>query len=52
LSEFDPVKEAGKPDTAVVKTFEVKVTDGELTIEFGEVVELPLINGIEVIQKK
>ncbi len=51
LSDFDTVKAAGKDLTAVSKTFEVKVTDGELTIEFGINTENPMINGIEVIGK-
>ena len=52
LAAFDPIKEAGKADAAVMKAFEVEVADGELTIQFAEDVRLPMINGIEVIQKK
>lgn len=53
LAAFDVVKEAGKPLTAVVKSFpDVQVADGELTIEFTELTELPMINAIEVVQTK
>jgi len=53
LKDFDPAKAAGNPYTAFVKTVpDVQVTDGELTIDFTEKVELPLINGLEVVQTK
>ncbi len=49
LPDFDPVKSAGgSARTAVVKTFDVEVTDGELTIGFTPKVQNPMINGIEV----
>jgi len=52
LPDFDPVKSAGgSACTAVVKTFDVEVTDGELTIGFRPDVQKPMINGIEVAAK-
>jgi hypothetical protein len=50
LPDFDVYKEAGKQRlAAVVKEFEAEVKDGELTIEFQQKVQNPMINGIEVI---
>jgi len=53
LEKFDPFKEAGnKGFAAIVKTFKANVTDGELTIEFTEGVQNPMINGICVCVRK
>jgi hypothetical protein len=53
LKGFDPIKEAGKFATPVVKEFkDVKVTDGTLNVEFVTDRQLPEINGIEVIHKQ
>ena len=52
LPDFDPVKSAGgSARTAVVKTFDVEVADGELTIGFTPKVQNPMINGIVVAGK-
>lgn len=52
LPDFDPIKAAGgSAYTAVVKTFDIEVADGELTIEFRPKVQNPMINGIEVAGK-
>lgn len=52
LPDFDPIEAAGgSACTAVVKTFDVEVTDGELTVGFTPKVENPMMNGIEVVAK-
>lgn len=52
LPDFDLIKSAGgSARTAVVKTFDVEVADGELTIAFKPKVQNPMINGIEVTGK-
>ncbi len=52
LRDFDPIKSAGgSARTAVVRTFDVQVADGELTIGFRRNVQNPMINGIEVAAK-
>jgi len=52
LPDFDLIKSAGgSARTAVVKTFDVEVADGELTIAFRPEVQNPMINGIEVAAK-
>ena len=49
LEDFDPFKEAGAQFTAVVKECQADVADGELTIEFADKIQNPMINGLEVI---
>ena len=50
LAQFDPFAEAGgRRNRAVVKSFEVTVDDGALTLEFDRGTESPLINGIVVL---
>jgi len=49
LRDFDPFKEAGAQFAAVVKECEADVADGELTIEFADKIQNPMINGLEVI---
>ena len=49
LKDFDPFQEAGARFAAVVKECQATVADGELTIEFADKVQNPMINGIEVI---
>jgi len=49
LQDLDPFKEAGAQFTAVVKEVEAEVADGELTIEFADKIQNPMINGLEVI---
>ena len=52
LPGFDPVKAAGgSACTAVVKSFDVEVTDGELTVGFTPEIQSAMINGIEVVGK-
>jgi len=52
LKDFDPYKEAGKRRfAAIVRQFTVDVADGELTLEFAEKTQNPMINGIEVLEK-
>jgi len=51
LTDFDPFKEAGGLAKPIVKEVpNIKVTDGELVIEFEPNVQNPEINGIEVLQ--
>ncbi len=47
LSRFDAVAVAGAR-TAVVRTFDVVVTDGNLDLDFGRVVEDPMLSGLLV----
>lgn len=47
LKDLDIFKEVGA-NKALVKSFDVDVSDGELTIAFKPNKQLPLINGIEV----
>ena len=49
LADFDPFKEAGAQFAAVVKTCRADVADGELTVEFADKVQNPMINGLEVL---
>ena len=50
LEDFDPFQEAGgKAHAAVVKTFDVDVQDGELTLDFTEKTQKTMVNGIEVV---
>ena len=52
LADFDPYKESGETrGKALVKPFNVTVTDGVLDITFKRKVQEPMINGIEVIAK-
>ena len=48
LADFDPFKEAGAQFAAVVKTCRADVADGELTVEFADKVQNPMINGLGV----
>lgn len=49
LNDVDVFAQAGGQTRALIKTFDVHVTDGELTITFTASVENPEINGVEVI---
>ncbi|MDP5172879.1 MAG: malectin domain-containing carbohydrate-binding protein, partial [Bacteroidia bacterium] len=48
LDNYDIVADAGHK-VATMKTVDVLVTDGVLDIDFGHVVENPLVNAIEII---
>ncbi len=48
LENFDVVDEAGGPFTALVKTFEIPVTDGNLNIVFRKQADFAIISAIEV----
>jgi len=50
LENLDPFKEAGGHSTAMIKTVDVEVKDGELTVEFEPIYESTMINGIEVMR--
>ncbi|MCC6314705.1 MAG: thrombospondin type 3 repeat-containing protein [Thermomicrobiales bacterium] len=50
LVDFDIYDEVGTM-TAVVKTFDVEVTDGTLEIEFKSVVDRPVVSAIEVLRR-
>lgn len=50
LVDFDPLAEAGKKFTAVIKTVRAEVTDGELNISFDSKSQSTMINGIEVLK--
>ncbi len=52
LQRLDVFAQAGGQYIALVKTFDVQVLDGELTIMFTPRVENPMINGIELIAKQ
>lgn len=49
LTDFDPFKESGAQFTAIVKECKASVGDGELTLEFTDKVQNPMINGLEVL---
>jgi hypothetical protein len=48
LSSFDIVAQAGGPNRAIDKAFQVNVTDGKILIQLDSSVEDPQINGIEI----
>ncbi len=48
LSDFDIVASGGK-DRGIVRTF-AAVSDGQVTIRFGHSAQMPMINGIEILQ--
>jgi hypothetical protein len=50
LEGFDPLAEAGSPNAAVVREFEVPVFGKGLTIEFRAETDSAMVNGIEVVQ--
>ena len=49
ISGLDVLAVAGK-DTALVRSFEVDVADGSVSLAFTKVVENPMVSGIEVTQ--
>ncbi len=49
LSNFDVYAAAGGPNTAVVRSFPVNVTNGQIVVSFGHVKEDPEINAIEIV---
>jgi hypothetical protein len=49
LEDFDIFAEVGAT-TALIKESKVKVTDGELSIEFAPKVENAMVNGIEILR--
>ena len=49
VRDFDVYAESGGFECALVKTFDVTVTDGKLTIVFIPNIENPEINGIEIL---
>ncbi|MFU8873295.1 malectin domain-containing carbohydrate-binding protein [Micromonospora sp. SL4-19] len=49
LNNFDPVAAAGGTDRGTMRSFSV-VSDGVIDIDFGRVLENPLVQGIEVVQ--
>jgi hypothetical protein len=50
LNNFDVYRTAGRANKAVVKRFNVHLTDGVVNINFGHVVENPAIKAIEVVR--
>jgi hypothetical protein len=53
LKDFDPFKAAGgKSNTAISRSFEIKLSDGVVNIGFVMDIQNPMINGIEIVQKK
>lgn len=50
LDRFDPAREAGGVNAAVVREFEVPVHAKGLSIGFKAQGDLPMINGIEILQ--
>ena len=48
LDDFDVFAQAGGGNTAIARTFNV-TTDGTLNIDFGHVVENPMVMGIQVV---
>lgn len=51
LKDFDPFKEAGGANKAIIKTFEVDIKDDKLDITFTAKAQAPAINAIEIIPK-
>lgn len=49
LNNLDVFAQAGGMNTALIKTFVVNVTDGQLTITFTPSVDQPEINGVEIL---
>ncbi|MEU0153080.1 malectin domain-containing carbohydrate-binding protein [Micromonospora fulviviridis] len=49
LNDFDPVAGAGGTDRGTMRSFSV-VSDGVVDIDFGRVVENPLVQGIEIVK--
>jgi hypothetical protein len=49
LNDFDPVAGAGGTDRGTMRSFSV-VSDGVVDIDFGRVVENPLVQGIEIVR--
>ncbi|GHJ57364.1 hypothetical protein Nm8I071_66710 [Nonomuraea sp. TT08I-71] len=49
LNDFDPVAAAGGTDRGTMRSFSV-VSDGVVDIDFGRVVENPLVQGIEIVK--
>ncbi|MET8910237.1 malectin domain-containing carbohydrate-binding protein [Micromonospora sp. NPDC004551] len=49
LNDFDPVAAAGGTDRGTMQSISV-VSDGVVDIDFGRVVENPLVQGIEVVK--
>ncbi|MEU1966748.1 malectin domain-containing carbohydrate-binding protein [Micromonospora sediminicola] len=49
LNDFDPVASAGGTDRGTMRSFSL-VSDGVVDIDFGRVLENPLIQGIEVVK--
>jgi hypothetical protein len=49
LNDFDPVAEAGGTDKGTMRAFSV-VSDGLVDIDFGRVLENPLVQGIEIVK--
>jgi endoglucanase len=52
IKDLDVYKEAPGRDMALVKSVNVSVTDGTLNISFTQKVQLPMINGIEVLAEE
>ncbi len=50
LSNFDIVAQAGGADVALDKSFTTNVTNGQINIQFGAVVNNAKIDGIEILQ--
>ena len=48
LDDFDVFTQAGAGNTAIARTFNV-TTDGTLNIDFGHVVENPMVMGIQIV---
>ncbi|MFC4149361.1 malectin domain-containing carbohydrate-binding protein [Micromonospora mangrovi] len=49
LNDFDPVAAAGGTDKGTMRSFSV-VSDGMVDVDFGRVLENPLVQGIEVVK--
>ncbi|WP_425412814.1 malectin domain-containing carbohydrate-binding protein [Micromonospora humi] len=49
MNDFDPVAAAGGTDRGTMQSFSV-VSDGVVDIDFGRVLENPLVHGIEIVK--
>lgn len=50
LNNLDIIAESGGMQTALIKVFNISVTDGELNITFTPLVQNTMINGIEILR--
>ena len=50
LNDFDPVVEAGGTDRGTMRAFTI-TSDGNVDVDFGRVVENPLVQAIELVKR-